>query len=156
METLNRVVHRRYKSRQIEQARNPGRYRTIPKPMGDGQIVYGDKVINNRNTSARPKRMYPEPEGWGYLANGEIGTVVGHRRTQRKNWKPDYLEIEFSTQAGTVFKYYPSDLDDDASASIELAVVDQVRLFRVEIPSREHRRSAMHSSPGFGHRSNRR
>ncbi len=121
VETLNRVIHRHYKSRQIEQARSPGRYRTIPKPMGDGQIVYGDKVINNRNTSVWPKRIYPEPDGWGYLANGEIGTVVGHRRTQRRNWKPKNLEIEFSTQPGTVFTYYPSDFDDDGDVSIELA-----------------------------------
>ena len=121
VETLNRAIHRRYKDVQLEAARNPGRYRSIPKPMGDSQIVYGDKVINNRNTSVYSKRMYPEPDGRGYLANGEIGVVVGHRRTKKRNWKPDYLEIEFSTQPGTVFKYYPSDFSEEGTASIELA-----------------------------------
>lgn len=121
VETLNRIIHRRYKAHQIEHARNPGRNRTIAKPMGDAQIVYGDKVINNRNASVYPKRMYPEPKDRGYLANGEIGTVVGHRRTKKRNWNPDYLEIEFSTQTGTVFKYYPSDFDDETNASIDLA-----------------------------------
>lgn len=121
VETLNRVIHRRYKEHQLEEARNPKRDRKVPKPMGDGQIVYGDKVINNRNTAVKPTRMYPDPGAWGYLANGEIGTVVGHRKTTKRSWKPNYIEIEFSTQPGTVFKYYPSDFDDDGDSSIDLA-----------------------------------
>ena len=44
------------------EARNPGKFRSIPKPMGDDQIVYGDKVINNRNWSVPPWRVYPKPE----------------------------------------------------------------------------------------------
>jgi hypothetical protein len=47
--------------------------------------------------------------------------VVGHRRTQKRNWFPDYLEIEFSTQVGHVFKFWNSDFDDDGDASLELA-----------------------------------
>ena len=121
VDPLNRLIHIRYKGQQIEKARNPGKYRSIPKPMGDAQIIYGDKVINNRNWSVYKKRLYPEPEKNGYLANGEIGMVVGHRRTQRKNWYPDYLEIEFSTQAGQVFKFYDSDFSEEGEASLELA-----------------------------------
>jgi hypothetical protein len=111
----------RYKGLQIGKARNPGKYRSIPKPMGDNQIIYGDKVINNRNWSVSKKRIYPEPASNGYLANGEIGVVVGHRRTQKRNWFPDYLEIEFSTQVGHIFKFWGSDFDDDGEASLELA-----------------------------------
>lgn len=121
VDTLNRSIHLRYKGSQIEKARNPGKFRSIPKPMGDNQIIYGDKVINNRNWSVWKKRIYPEPTSSGYLANGEIGMVVGHRRTQKRSWFPDYLEIEFSTQVGHVFKFWNSDFDDDGDASLELA-----------------------------------
>lgn len=121
VDPLNRAIHLRYKGPQIEKARNPGKFRSIPKPMGDHQIIYGDKVINNRNWSVWKKRIYPEPPSAGYLANGEIGIVVGHRRTQKRNWFPDTLEIEFSTQVGHVFKFWDSDFDDDGDASLELA-----------------------------------
>lgn len=121
VDSLNRTIHLRYKGLQIEMARNPDKYRSIPAPMGDHQIIYGDKVINNRNWSVWKKRIYPEPASAGYLANGEIGIVVGHRRTKARNWYPDTLEIEFSTQVGHVFKFWGSDFDEDGDASLELA-----------------------------------
>jgi hypothetical protein len=121
VDTLNRTIHLRYKGPQIDKARNPGKYRNIPAPMGDNQIIYGDKVINNRNASIWKKRIYPEPSSSGYLANGEIGIAVGHRRTKARNWYPDTLEIEFSTQIGRVFKFWDSDFGDDGEASLELA-----------------------------------
>jgi hypothetical protein len=121
VDTLNRTIHVRYKGPQIEKARNPGKYRSIPAPMGDNQIIYGDKVINNRNWSVWKKRIYPEPASAGYLANGEIGIVIGHRRTKARNWYPDAMEIEFSTQVGQVFKFWGSDFDEDGEASLELA-----------------------------------
>ena len=61
VDTINRLIHQRYKAQQIETARNPGRFRSIPKPLGDDQIVYGDKIINNRNWSIPPWRVYPKP-----------------------------------------------------------------------------------------------
>ena len=115
------MIHVRYKRPQIEEARSPVKYRNIPVPMGDSQIVYGDKVINSRNWSVSKKRLYPEPEKNGYLANGEIGMVVGHRRTHVKDWYPNCLEVEFSTQSGQVFKFYKSDFDAEGEASVELA-----------------------------------
>jgi len=121
VDMLNRLIHLRYQGPQIEHARNPGKYRNIPRPMGDYQIIYGDKVINNRNRSVWKKRIYPEPPEPGYLANGEIGIVVGHRRTKARNWFPNYLEIEFSTQVGRVFKFYDSDFDDDRESKLDLA-----------------------------------
>jgi ATP-dependent exoDNAse (exonuclease V) alpha subunit len=121
VDPLNRMIHVRYKGQQIDKARNPGTYRSIPKPMGDAQIIYGDKVINSRNQSVPKFRIYPQPEGRGYLANGEIGMVVGHRRTQKKKWFPDYLEIEFSTQTGKVFKFFNSDFSEEREAGLELA-----------------------------------
>ncbi len=121
VDPINRMVHLRYKSTQIDKARHPGRFRSVPKPMGDGQLIYGDKVIHNRNWSVPKSRIYPSPSQRGYLANGEIGMIVGHRRTKRKNWEPNYLEIEFSTQTGQIFKFYNSDFSEEGNASLELA-----------------------------------
>ena len=121
VDPLNRMIHLLYKGNQIERARNPGKYRSIPKPMGDAQMIYGDKVINHSNSFIYKSRIYPVPEGGGYLANGEIGTVVGHRRTKKKNWKPEAMEVEFSTQPGQVFKFYNSDFSEEGNATLELA-----------------------------------
>jgi hypothetical protein len=121
VDALNRLIHQRYKGQQIYKARNPGKFRSIPKPLGDAQIIYGDKVIHNRNWIVPKGRMFPKADERGYLANGEIGMVVGHRRTQKLNWNPENLEIEFSTQQGTKFTFYPSDFSDEGEASLELA-----------------------------------
>lgn len=122
VDPINRLIHLRYKGTLVERAKsqNP-RTRSIPVPMGDMQIIYGDKVINNRNWSVPKSRIYPRPDESGYLANGEIGLVVGHRRTRNRDWYPKNLEIEFSTQPGTSFTFYPSDFGDDNDAGIDLA-----------------------------------
>jgi hypothetical protein len=121
--TINRQIHLRYKAQQVEvaQAEVPPWKRRLLRPCGDQQIVYGDKVINNRNWFVPKGRIYPQPKERGYLANGEIGTVVGQIRTKNFDFAPNCLEIEFSTQENTTFKFYPSDFDDDGDASLELA-----------------------------------
>lgn len=121
VETLNRAIHQRYKGHQIERARNTKGYRSIPPPAGEFQILYGDKVINNRNWPVPKNRIFPKVSERGYLANGEIGMVVGHRKTKKRSWTPKDLELEFSTQQGTTFKFYPSDFSDDGESSLELA-----------------------------------
>jgi len=121
VDTLNRFIHTYYKELQIERARHTGGNRSIPAPKGNQQIIYGDKVINNRNRRVSKKRMFPKPERPGYLANGEIGMVVGHRRTEKRNWFPKNLEVEFSTQRGTAFTFYDSDFKEEGEASLELA-----------------------------------
>ena len=121
VDSINRVFHLRYKGRVLEKAKNPGNYRSIPPPMGDHQIVYGDKVINNRNTRIGKKRIYPTPTSPGFLANGEIGTVVGSRKKRKQYFNPALLEIEFSTQVGQVFKFWKSYFGDDRDPNLELA-----------------------------------
>lgn len=123
VESLNALIHRRYKEPVMQQARAPfQRQRRFFKPMGPEQIVYGDKVINNRNMTIFSWRIWPKPpDGRGFLANGEIGMVVGERRTQKKNWEPKKAEIEFSTQPEYVYKFQASDFDDNSEASLELA-----------------------------------
>ena len=119
VEALNRSIHKRYKSKLIERATNAGRFQIFLKPQGNELIVYGDKVINNRNQHVPKWKRWPDEEG--YIANGEVGIVVGQMRTRNFKHKPRYLEIEFSTQPGSVVKFGPSDFDEDRGSSIELA-----------------------------------
>ena len=116
---LNRLIHQRYKARLIEVATVPhGRPRFL-RPQTDQLIVYGDKVINNRNTRVLKRKTWPEKER--FLANGEIGIVVGQIRTKNFNYLPRNLEVEFSTQTGSVVKFWPGEFDDEGEASLELA-----------------------------------
>ena len=56
---LNRAIQRHFRANHIEHAVNADRRRrAVPKPMGPEGIVYGDKVMNNRNHPH--KDVYPE------------------------------------------------------------------------------------------------
>lgn len=124
VDSLNRQIHQRYKAEQVAtaSANVPWFKRRIPKPLGDQQIVYGDKVINNRNQSIYKSMVYPQTGQSGYIANGEIGMVVGQLRTAKFNYDPKLLQVEFSTQAGTLFKFDPKRFNNDENDSkLELA-----------------------------------
>ena len=117
VDPLNRLIHRRYKSKQVASSRrDDGRFL---KPQGDQLIVYGDKVINNRNWRTPKWRRWPKVDG--YLANGEVGIVVGQMRTTRFPHKPRSLDVEFSTQPGSVVKFRPDDFDPEGQVDLELA-----------------------------------
>ena len=94
--------------------------RKITKPMGNQAILYGDKVINLSN--GRRYDVYPE-QPKAYLANGEIGLVIGQYKGQ--SWKPKRLpwklEVEFSTQLGFKFGFGGSDFSEDGDSRLELA-----------------------------------
>lgn len=122
VDQINQFLHSRFKAKQLEVARQnvPPRQRRLPRPFGDAQIVYGDKVINFRNQSVRKRRIYPEPESDAYLANGEIGMVIGQIRTRNFNYEPRHLQVEFSTQAGSSFTFYEPK-GDDSDFSLDLA-----------------------------------
>jgi hypothetical protein len=114
---LNRLIQTTFRQATIDFARDKA---LIPKPVGNDQVVYGDKVINLRNH--RRKRVYPDDENaLHYVANGEIGVVVG--QFKRKNWKgrPWWVEIEFSSQPGYAYSFTGRDFSDEGTASVELA-----------------------------------
>lgn len=118
---INRRIQQQFRNGFMKMAAKASypRKRKIPKPAGAENIIYGDKVINIRNSGRR--RVYPDKED-KYVANGDIGVVVGHRRTKTRDWKPKELEVEFSSQPGSVYKYYPSEFDSqESSPPLELA-----------------------------------
>lgn len=100
---LNRHLKQRFRLHALDAALQPFFRRWFPEPIGPEQIVYGDKVINVRNTWFRNERsVYPAEGALRYVANGEIGVVVGQTKgvVKRTPWK---TEVEFSSQPG--FKY---------------------------------------------------
>lgn len=118
---LNRWIQRIFR-RQARAWAEPEAHwqRKICKPLGPQGILYGDKVINIAN--ARRYDVYPKTDG-AYLANGEIGLVVGQFKGQ--NWKPKgppwKIEIEFSSQLGMKFGFGAKDFGDEGDAPLELA-----------------------------------
>lgn len=115
--TLNRTIHKKFKGDQIKFARE--RYK-IPRPLGLEEIVYGDKVINVYNHNR--KDVYPK-DGMSYVANGEIGIVVGQFKNKYHKFKgkPKWLEIEYSSQKGFVYTFKPRDFKEEGNDFLELA-----------------------------------
>ena len=122
VDEINRLLHRAYRAKTLADARKHPFQLKIPKPLGPQQLVYGDKVINNRNQRVYDNRIY-DPKGTGakYLANGEIGLICGEFRNKSRNWVPKNLEVEFSTQPGVKYTFYASDFGDEADTKLELA-----------------------------------
>jgi hypothetical protein len=122
VDEINRTIHRRFKATTLAEARVHPFKLKFPNPAGPQQIVYGDKVINNRNQRPKDKRIY-DPNGTAvkYIANGEIGIVVGEFRSKAKNWVPKNLEVEFSTQPGTKYTFYRLNFTDEAEPDLDLA-----------------------------------
>lgn len=111
---VNRLIHECFRKAFLELATS--RYRSIPKPMGAERVVYGDKVINLSNHARGGRKVYPQEGALGYLANGEIGLVVGQWKSFSK-----ILKVEFASQKGYTYDFYGSDFKDEGDAAIELA-----------------------------------
>ena len=117
--SLNRAIQQQFRKRFIDMAAGSGFQKKITTPAGPENIIYGDKVINIVNSSHR--RVYPVKDD-NYVANGDIGVVTGHRRTKKRNWKPEEVEVELASQPGFAYKYKPWEFDaQESSPPLELA-----------------------------------
>ncbi len=65
--------------------------------------------------------MTPPADSLCYVANGEIGMVVGQFKRGRGGPMPKNLEVEFSTQPGFNYKFWPRDLPEEGGGKLELA-----------------------------------
>ena len=77
---LNRVVQQTFRKTWLSRATSLHRNRRIHRPVGPQGIIYGDKVINLKNSSIRD--VYPERPS--YVANGDVGIVVGNFKTKKQ------------------------------------------------------------------------
>jgi len=114
---INRLIHRRFRSRMLEYARQ--RYRKVPRPMGAEEIVYGDKVINIANHAH--KNVYPKEGALSYIANGEMGIVIGQFKTKKMKGFPWLLKVEFASQMGFQYDFSEKYFGDEAAPILELA-----------------------------------
>ena len=113
---LNRHIKRTYRAEDTRWSQRYNDRGNIPKPIGPELIVRGDKVMQTTN---KRMRAYPKPDAMNYVANGEIGVAIGYVMPAWKRKKEDLkLEVEFSSQPGYQYSYWPSDKDD---ALLELA-----------------------------------
>lgn len=101
---LNRHLKRTFRTSDTEFA-NQFRKWNIPKPIGPELIVRGDKVMHTRNSKMS---AWPKGNGLDYVANGEIGVVVG-RLNRNKNMP---ARVEYSSQVGWTYSYWPSGSED--------------------------------------------
>lgn len=100
--------------------------RKIAKPKGTDNIVYGDKVINLRNSRWENwqwiKPSNKKEEALNYIANGEIGVITGEFRAKDGSRKGEpNVEVSFSTQPGYSYVFMANQLGDEGKYSLELA-----------------------------------
>lgn len=122
---LNRLIKQTFRQGAVDWAKRSKREpkgKSIPKitePRGPEEIVYGDKVICLRNH--RRKWVAPEPNALKYVANGEIGMVVGQFRPKSETtWNPWLTKVEFGSQPGFAYDFSGGDFSENNSF-LELA-----------------------------------
>jgi ATP-dependent exoDNAse (exonuclease V) alpha subunit len=130
---INKLVQTTYRKPYIDLALNKkpagANYfpkRKIAKPKGSDNIVYGDKVINLRNTRwedwQKIKPYTCKTAALNYIANGEIGVITGEFRGRDNPSKNEpAIEVAFSTQPGYSYVFRPKQLDEDGKYSMDLA-----------------------------------
>jgi exodeoxyribonuclease V alpha subunit len=112
---LNRQIQRAYRGGLIHKCQQ--RWSKYPRPFGDEQIVYSDKVIQVVNK--RIRGWPPDNDPLNYVANGEIGIVTW---TSKERNRSDYLQVGFSTQEGVTYRYYRNQVDDNLELAYALTV----------------------------------
>jgi hypothetical protein len=105
---INRHIKRTLRAKDLDLTTRRGRgvWRNA-RPIGPEQIVRGDKVMQTRNNS----QVGAEPRGTGgldYVANGEIGVVVGSWGQNPRS----PAKVEFSSQIGWTYTYWPNNTED--------------------------------------------
>ena len=119
VDALNRMLQTRFRAKARELAETEGWGRKVPRPIGPQMLLYGDKIINVINQHRRD--VWPKPAGVAYLANGDIGIVVGQYKTKKFRGLPWKLEVEFAGQLGPKYGFYPGEFGDEGRNPLELA-----------------------------------
>lgn len=78
---VNRGLQSRFRAGTLKWSAQSGYNRHIPRPLGPHRLIWGDKVINVKNSGRR--KTWPEAEN-AYVANGEIGVATGFFKTKGK------------------------------------------------------------------------
>ena len=120
VDALNREVQARFRRHWRAMSEVEGWQRKTTKPFGPQSIVYGDKVINVINQKRWD--VWPAVDGDAYIANGDLGMVVGQYKGQK--WKlkrlPWKLEVEFAGQQGHKYGFFRGEFGEEGNP-LELA-----------------------------------
>jgi len=116
VERINRLVQQTFRRDWLKEATDRGRYPRLNPPQGRQGIVYGDKVINLYNSGQR--RVWPDRQS--YVANGDVGLVVGSLKTRGRRLFKE-LEVEFISQPSFQYKYPLWEFGDEGGNPLELA-----------------------------------
>jgi hypothetical protein len=119
VDAVNRMIQGRFRAKIRELAEAEGWERKVPRPVGRQTLLYGDKVFNVLNQ--RRRDIWPEPAGEAYLANGDLGIIVGQYKTQKFKGMPWKLEVEFAGQLGHKYGFFPGEFGDEGNNPLELA-----------------------------------
>ena len=115
---LNRLVQQTFRKTWLSRATFHSRYRKIHPPVGPQGIIYGDKVINLKNSSVR--EVFPERTS--YVANGDVGIVVGNYKTRKQKKLFPLVEVEFTSQPGHDYDFKVWEFSgEEGSPPLELA-----------------------------------
>jgi len=119
VKAMNRKIHKLFREDKVKYARS--RYGKIPTPIGLEEIVYGDKVINIINSYRND--VWPKDDSLEYVANGEIGMVIGQFKTAKMTFKgkPKNTEIEFTSQKGFKYTFRTWEFNEEGNNPLELA-----------------------------------
>ncbi len=130
VKAINRAIQHHFQQKVRNHISHENQYsRKFPLPIGNEEILYGDKVINvvnhwrdnSRDTPGGTQHAVYPPGGLNYVANGEIGIVVGHRKAGRRKWIPKHLEVEFASQAGYSYRFQSREFSEHGTPPLELA-----------------------------------
>ena len=105
---INRKIQARYRGGMLNYSRQKG-----PRPFGDQELVWTDKVIQIFNCS---RDAWPRGAGLDYVANGEIGLVISTGK------KYDNLDVVYSTQPQVSYRYYRSEINGNLDLAYALTV----------------------------------
>ena len=115
---LNRVIQQTFRKTWLSRATSRQQNRKIHRPVGPQGIIYGDKVINLKNSGNR--NVFPKRSS--YVANGDVGIVVGNYKTKKQSKLFPHVEVEFTSQPGHDYDFKIWEFDgEEGSPPLELA-----------------------------------
>lgn len=119
VDAINRMIQMRFRPRVREAAQVQNWSRKVPRPLGPQGLLYGDKVINVINQ--RRWDVWPKPEAEAYIANGDIGIIVGQYKTKKFHGAPWKVEVEFAGQLGYRYGFHAEEFGEETANPLELA-----------------------------------
>ncbi|MDR0853997.1 MAG: ATP-dependent RecD-like DNA helicase [Clostridiales Family XIII bacterium] len=120
--TINRYIHDHYRPNKNVDGYHKKKFTN--NPLGNGSILYGEKVINIKNQErGKYGKGFPSDGCENYIANGETGLVTGLYPESRRG-KNEYHNVEFSSQQGFTygFKSGVSEREKDIELAYALTI----------------------------------